>query len=406
VSSPLLTRLFSPDDFGVLAVFTSISILWSTVTTLRYEYAIPLPKDSQMAADLFVAGALILGVQVVVGFVLTFMFGPDLCRALNVPGLTPWIWLLPFSVLLSDTYGLLYMWGLRQRAYRAIATTKVTQSVWRTVIQCGLGLLGVQPAGLLLGQMAGSAGGITTLWRLAARTGNGAFSRVRLATARRAARRYVRFATYGTASGLVSGISRQMIPLAFAFLFGATVAGMFGLTQRVLAMPVQLLSVAISEAYLGVAPAMLRERPDDLRRLFWKLTTRLFLIGILPTVLVVAAGPWLFSTIFGQTWYAAGQYARFLAPAILMDFIVYPISQTANIFERQDLQSVADFTCLGMLIAVFALASSLGWSAGASVLGVSCALCLYSGLCFSLYWWLLRRRSREGQGPQQATAAR
>lgn len=376
-----------------MAVFTSLSVLWSTVTTLRYEYAIPLPEDSNVAANLLMVGASVLGIGVVAGFVVTLLLGPALCRALNVPELASWIWLLPISVLLADTYGLLYMWALRQRAYRPIATTKVTQSMWRAALQFTLGLLSVQPAGLLVGQMAGSAGGITTLWRLAAGTSDGAFSRLSFSSARRAARRYVRFATYGTASGLVSGISRQITPLVFAYLFGAGVAGMFGLTQRVLAVPVGLVGVAISEAYLGVAPGLLCERPSELRRLFSKLTKRLLVIGILPALVVMIAGPWLFSTIFGETWWVAGQYARFLAPAILMDFIVYPLSQTANIFERQDLQSVADFACLAMLIAVFAAASGFGWSASATVLSVSVALCLYSGLCFLLYWWLLRRRS-------------
>jgi O-antigen/teichoic acid export membrane protein len=392
-TTPLLTRLYTPEDFGVLVVFTSVSVLWSTVTTLRYEYAIPLPKDSNVAANLLMVGASVLGIQVVAGFVVTLLLGPALCRALNVPELASWIWLLPISVLLGDTYGLLYMWALRQRAYGAIATTKVTQSIWRAALQSALGLFSLQPAGLLLGQMAGSAGGITRLWRIAADTSDGGFPRVDFSSARRAARRYARFATYGTASGLISGISRQITPLVFAYLFGTGVAGMFGLTQRVLAVPVGLVGVAISEAYLGVAPGLLREQPQELRRLFSRLTKRLLVIGMPPALVVMIAGPWLFSTIFGENWWDAGQYARFLAPAILMDFIVYPISQTANIFERQDLQSLADFACLAMLIAVFAAASGFGWSASATVIGVSGALCLYSGLCFMLYWWLLRRRS-------------
>jgi O-antigen/teichoic acid export membrane protein len=398
-TAPLLTRLYTPQDFGVLAVYTSIVAMWGVVSTLRYEYAVPLPKDPDTAASLLAVGGFVLGIECAVGFIVSLILGPTICRILNVPELVPWIWLLPLTVLLAGAYGLLYMWALRHKAYRRIATTKVTQGIWRAALQCGLGLLGVAPAGLLLGQAAGAAAGGTTLWRLARRTDEGAFSRVSISSARRAARRYVRFATYGSASGLLSAIGYEAIPLAFAYLFGASVAGMFGLTLRVLSMPMGLLGVAIGDAYLGVAPALLRERPAELRRLFSGLARRLLAIGILPAVVVMVAGPWLFSAVFGDTWSVAGQYARFLAPAILMEFVISPMSQTANIFERQDLQGLVNLAGIVMLTAVFVAASLFEWSAGKSVLAVSVALCVSWGLCFALYWWLLRKRRG---GPEQA----
>jgi len=403
--TPVLTRLYTPEDFGVLAVFAAAGAVWGVVSSLRYEYAIPLPKDSDTAAGLLAAGAAILGVQSVVGLGIAVSVGPSVCRALNVPALAPWIWLLPFDVLLGGLYGLFYMWGLRLRAYRTIATSKVAQGIWRSALQCGLGFVHVAPGGLLVGWVAGQGASWTTLARFAIRTADGVFSRVTVASARHAARRYIRFATYGSASGLLSVTARQLTPVALVYLFGIGVGGQFGLAQRVLAVPVGLVGAAVSEAYLGMAPELLRERPAELRRIFSRLTMRLALLGILPALVILVAGPWLFSTIFGETWYTAGQYARFLTPAVLMDFIVFPTSQTANIFERQDLQSIADAVLLALLIGVFLAGSFFNWSADATILGVSCALCLYSCLCFSLYWWLLRRRGKEDPDPLQDTGA-
>ena len=391
--TPVLTRLYTPEDFGILAVFGATAAVWGVVSSLRYEYSIPLPEDSDLAASLLVVGAFVLGVQSVVGLALTILFGASICRSLNVPELAPWIWLLPFDILVGGLYGLFYMWALRLKAYRPIATSKVTQGLWRAALQCGLGLLHIAPGGLLLGLVAGQGAGWMTLGRLARRNNEGAFSRVTIASAKYAARRYVRFATYGSAAGLLNVTARQMTPLVLVYLFGVGVAGQFGLAQRVLAVPVGLVGAAVSEAYIGVAPELLRERPAELRRLFSRLTKRFAIVGILPALLIIIAGPWLFSLVFGQTWYTAGHYARLLTPAVLMDFIVYPISQTANIFERQDLQSIADLACLAMLIAVFVASSRFEWSADMTVLGASVSMCLYAGLCLSLYWRLLWKRS-------------
>ena len=153
--TPVLTRLYTPEDFGILAVFGATAAVWGVVSSLRYEYSIPLPEDSDLAASLLVVGAFVLGVQSVVGLALTILFGASICRSLNVPELAPWIWLLPFDILVGGLYGLFYMWALRLKAYRPIATSKVTQGLWRAALQCGLGLLHIAPGGLLLGLVAG-----------------------------------------------------------------------------------------------------------------------------------------------------------------------------------------------------------------------------------------------------------
>jgi O-antigen/teichoic acid export membrane protein len=42
--SPILTRLYTPEDFGVFGVYASILGIVTVVASLRYEYALPLPE--------------------------------------------------------------------------------------------------------------------------------------------------------------------------------------------------------------------------------------------------------------------------------------------------------------------------------------------------------------------------
>ena len=50
--SPILTRLYSPEDFGVFAIYFSASMVLSVFATGKYEMAITLPKDKEQSRHL------------------------------------------------------------------------------------------------------------------------------------------------------------------------------------------------------------------------------------------------------------------------------------------------------------------------------------------------------------------
>ena len=54
ITIPILTRLYSPADFGLLGIFTAVLTVIMTFISFRYEYAIPVPKDTENAAHLLV----------------------------------------------------------------------------------------------------------------------------------------------------------------------------------------------------------------------------------------------------------------------------------------------------------------------------------------------------------------
>ena len=56
--SPILTRLYSPGDFGVFAVYASLLGVITVIGSMRYELAIPLPSDDQTAANVLVLALL------------------------------------------------------------------------------------------------------------------------------------------------------------------------------------------------------------------------------------------------------------------------------------------------------------------------------------------------------------
>ncbi len=165
VSIPVLTRLYTPEDFGVMAVFTALIALMAPLLTLRYILATPLPRHDGLAMNLMALSAglmLITGTLLAIGLAL---FAEPLLALLSMEVLALWWWPIVLGLIGSVTYEMLSLWATRRRAYKAMARTNVTQSAAGAVVKIAFGLFGAGPVGLLIGQVVAQSGGIGTLLR-------------------------------------------------------------------------------------------------------------------------------------------------------------------------------------------------------------------------------------------------
>lgn len=361
LASPLLTRLYAPEDFGVLGVFSAILYLIGFAVCLRYELAIPLAdNDATMVNLMAVAGLAALLVSTLTGFVL-LAFGRPLMDWLDAPSLLPWLWLLPPSLLAMGAFNILNHWAIRRQAFGRITRTKLAQGIGQALVPAvvALGISG--PFGLLAGQIVGQVAGFGTHARAFLRQERSLLQMVGMRPMCAAAALYGRLAAYGASGALLSGGSRLLPALLVAALHGMTVAGLFVLTQRVVAAPARLLGAAVAQVYLSEAPRLAREDRSAMVRLFSRTTWRLVaLAGAILAVLLVT-GPPLFGLVFGAVWTEAGNYARLLAPMYLAQLVVSPISQTLTVINRMDLLLFWEAGRLAAVLLVFAAAAKLAW---------------------------------------------
>lgn len=155
--SPVLTRLYTAEDFGVLAVYASVLSLILVVASLRYELAIPLPEDDLDAVNLTALGFFLV-------FLLTFftacavwLSGEYIIRMLNASQLKPYLWLLPLSVFFGGIYGLFRYWSVRIKTFGAVAKTSLQQALVSICIQLAGYKLGGAVCCLLKRQAKASA---------------------------------------------------------------------------------------------------------------------------------------------------------------------------------------------------------------------------------------------------------
>jgi O-antigen/teichoic acid export membrane protein len=380
VSSPVLTRLYTPEEFGSFGVFQTLVNILGAVACLRYELAVPVsPTERASAEVLGVASLIAVGLGLLTLLVVA-LWGDTIAGWLDVPGVGPLLWLVAPSLTALGLYQALNGWAIRRGTFGLIATSRLTQPLGQVLPQLALGPLGIGPMGLALGIAIGWVAGASTFLCRLPRIDWEILRQIRPSGMLAAARRHRRFPTYSTLAALLNTSTRLLPSLLLAMLYGPAVAGWFHLAQRVIGLPVQFISVAVSQVYLSEAPKLAHgggEGGPALYRLFIRTTGRLLVLGLIGIGILAIPGPWLFGLVFGPQWVEAGEIVRLLLPLLLARFVVFPISQTLNMFDRQDLHLIWD-SCNGVILAVSFI---LGWQLR---LGPSTTVLLYSlGMSFS-----------------------
>jgi len=332
-AAPLLTRLYGPEDFGTLAVFMSICAVLGVIGSWRYEWAIPLPDSEETAANLLVlTGAILLGMTVLLEVGL-LLLGDRVVAGANAPGLKPYLWLIPVSLLGAGTYQILTQWALRRKAFGALARTKFTQSLGRAVTAVALGLWHCQPVGLLLGEVVGRASGSGALATLAWRRDRVAWGRVSRAGIRQAARRYRRFPLFSGPSTVLNTLTPQVPVFMLSAYYGSQVVGWYSLGLMVMAMPLDLVIMSGAQVFRAEAARLMQTDQGALPG-FMLGTTRRFLWGVIPIGLIGWASPWFMPWIFGSSWAEAGYCTRALTLMFMAQLVVTPVCHP-DIYELQ-----------------------------------------------------------------------
>ncbi len=375
---PVLTRIYGPEDFGVLAVFTALVAMLVPILTLRYVVAVPLPRHDGMAMNLMVLSTGLMFVMLLVIGLLLWAFGPALLGLMSMDVLAPWWWLILFGLMGTGAYEIMSMWSTRQRAYKTVAQTQVTQSVLGAVVKIGLGFLALKPFGLLLGQIAAQSGGISTLGR---KFWSEFKANLRFVNSRRlklVAGRYRGFPIYRLPSQFLLVFSMQAPLLFTAAFYGPEATGQLGLALMALALPINLLGQSMSRAYYAEIAKIGRRQPEKVLVLAQKVSQRLLILSIVPVVALFFWGSHVFMIGFGAEWKLAGDLASVLSIYLMFQFVAAPSSETLNVYEA--LSKIFILNLLRVIIIYFSfyISSSMNFSLKGTII-------LYS-LCMSLYY--------------------
>jgi O-antigen/teichoic acid export membrane protein len=376
---PLLTRLYTPEDWGRFALFASVAGSLVVVACARYEYALPMATDEGEARDLMALCLVLL-----------------LCVTLLSVGvaiaLSRW-WRLPLAHWLPVAAGgavqWLTLWATRAQRFRSLAAGRATQFGGAALVQAASGVAQSGAAGLISGPMVASVAALAWLRHPAPAGGWAGLWRVPRARIIQVAHKHRSFPLFNTPHTFVNALSDTLAIGLLVTATGEVSAGFWGLCMRYLKAPATLVGSALSQA---LYPKLVGTPPGEARATVRRAMAALALIALPLVLLLLFAGPALFAFAFGERWRDAGELARALAPYIGVHFVASPLAVVTMAWNAQSW--ALRLALVGQAMFLSALAAGLQWGGlQGGAWAVSAATLAY----FGWYFWSLATWPVEAQ---------
>ena len=364
---PLLTRLYTPSQFGLYHLFAAVAANVAVVACARYEHALPLARDDGEARALMALCRWILLVAIGLSAIGAAAWG------LSIGALWP-LW-LPAAVGAFGGLSLATLAAVRAQRFAALAASRVLQQGGGAALQAAAGATGAGLWGLIVAPIAAALA--AAAW-LRPRLGPGAsVSRAALAAV---AQRHRDFPLLNTPHAFLGALQDTLAVALVAAWQGPAAAGFWGLALRYLKAPATLVGGAVSQALYPALAA--RGAPTVQGRSAVRRVMRTLALLALPLVLALwLFAPAAFAAAFGARWYEAGELARALALYIGLHFVASPLSVATMAWGAQ--AWALKLSLVGQALFVAALAAGLALGGlNAAGWAVSAAMALYFGWFF------------------------
>ena len=355
---PVVTRIYSPESFGIAQLFLSIAAVLVVISPLSYHFVVMLPEKDEDSMNVFVLCIVcILSTSAIAGAVF-IGFADWFGRIFEMPLIVDYLIWLPIFVVLSGLFAILNEWLSRKVRYGILSRGIVMNSVSTRVFQIGGGLIAPSPLGLILSSVAGLVVAVLFMLR-GLQEDVGLLKSVTTKRMRKLAVRYREFALYGTTGNLANSMSWELPAFMLAYFFNPTVLGNYALAMMAVRLPMAMVGRSVDQVFYQKASEE-KNLTGGVQTVVQEVHTRLIAVGIFPFVLFIILAGDLFTFVFGADWLTAGTYARILAPWLFAVFIFSPISSLFDVLERQRAYLFFEVVILCAWAVIFSIGGSFG----------------------------------------------
>lgn len=368
--TPILTRLFNAEAFGIVAVFASVAGIFGAISCLRYEQAIVIAKSNIMALNMMSVSIIIAVATSLIILAIGIGNHIEILSVFGLESLGVFFWLIPFNVMIIGLHSAFNLWNTRHKNFTIISIATITGGLSTTFFNLCFGFAGYTTGqDLVIASVCGQTIAVLIFAVLSA----GSFSQIRHRKSRfnRMAfglKRYKKFPLYSSWA-ILMGASAWLLPtILMGIFFDAKYVGLYALGFKIIQMPTGLIGSAIGQVFFEASKKA--QQTGQLGQTVEDLTATIISLFLFPYMALTLIGAEFYEVVFGVEWWTAGYYSQILAPWAFVWFLSSPLSPLFSLLERQGTQLIWNiFNLLSRLtpiaIAVyFADFALLIWSLG------------------------------------------
>lgn len=347
LSIPILTRLYSPEEFGQVALFISIVSVIAIAANGRYDMAVVLPKSDGQSFHLMVGSVGIAAVFSIVTLVILVFFHTNITSLFESASFSGIVWLLPVMVFLLGTHKSMQYWFTRKREYRIIARNRVALSSTQNAVKLGRALFSNGYWGLIVGTFIGELVSLIHYVSVFFRTDAWRLKFLSFKTMIKAFREYSNFPKFLLPMGVVNSFSVNILVFALSAIASSAMVGFYERAWRVVNLPLSLLSTSFGNVFFERMTKTTNPRRFYLQSYFANLA--LAAVIMIP---IVFWGETIFVFVLGNDWKVAGTIARVIAPLTVLNYATACVSSVFSVYQKNQIL---------LIWQVFYLLIVLGW---------------------------------------------
>ncbi|MFK3492349.1 type 8 capsular polysaccharide synthesis protein Cap8K [Staphylococcus aureus] len=349
ITTPIITRLYSPTEFGEFTIFSNIAMILIPIINARYDLLIVNTKNDRSANILsqisFLISLLILLILIPIfaisawlypNFILDFIF----------------IIIMLFLVSLTNIFT---NYLNKERKYKVLSLINVFRAGSMALLQIIFGLLALGSLGLIIGFSLSYIAGIT----LGYKTFKKHFNIVRDKEETKALfLENKNQLVYSTPSILLNSLSFSVVVFFIGILYTNTEVGIYGMAIRVLGIPVTIISLGLSKIFMQQANDYYIEY-GNFRNLLLKFSSILVIVSIILYVPLYLFSEELVNILLGHSWVDAITVIKIVIPLFVIRLIVSTVSLSVIVLQKQQLELILQALFLIGTTATFVISKML-----------------------------------------------
>ena len=329
ISIPILTRIYTPEDFGFIAIYLSICNILATAATGRYEYAIMLPDNNKSALAIIKGTFKIIMWTSFIALVAIIIFknlDTDLVQFIK----PDYFYFIPLSIIVLALIKVLLEWESRNKRFKIQASAKIAQSSTSNATNISFGFLtGFQHIGLFFGHIIGQSVQAVILLKSLFKKEQNQLKHIQKEEIKQQLKTNLNFPLYAAPMGVLNIFSVDILIYTLNLFFSTTLVGLYSNANKAINYPLGL----ISQSFTSVFYQKIRETNNKVKLYLISYLSN-FTIATLALIPIVIWGEELFSFFLGEEWKVAGSIAKYLAPLTITSFAMRSVSNTFSLTRK------------------------------------------------------------------------
>ncbi len=349
--SPILTRIYTPEDFGVFALFIAITSILGTIANARYELAIMLPKKDEDAINIVALGFIITCFITFLTLVFVIFFNDYFTNLLGNTEIGFWLYFVPLTLFFSGLFNILNYFNNRKKNYKYLRNATILKSIVLAIVQLSVGLMKSGASGLITGSIISN---MVANMKLAQNILKDKIliSKIRKVKIIALAKKYKDFPKYNLISDLSNTLTLQIPFFVIPKVFNISISGYFFFAQKMISMPSLLIANSISQVFFEKISENNKNNIKNMP-IFLNILKKLLMLSLPISIFIYLFSPTIFEIIFGKEWRISGEISQYLAIIFFFTFIVSTLSITLVSYNKLKFLAIWQYLYLFSSVAFF-----------------------------------------------------